>query len=166
MRFTLTSALALLLIGCGGPCGVLQSCPLGPRTADTDTASGGFASVSITNAWYYPITVNQVGSEYPGGQNCGFPLYPPGEFVQPGATATMSGTFTGCNGGIQTVWLLITGNGMKSETCVYAVSYSPVSQSFGVQYVLSMSGDFACRFHPGKTNGTATIIYRVAGSKK
>ena len=116
----------------------------------------------MKNAWTYPITVNQVGAEYPAWQNCGFPLSPGGLILQPGMTGTMTGSFAGCGGGPQTVWLLINGNGMKQAACDYFVSYSPVSQSFGVQWIDSMSGDHDCK-ESGDSKGNATIVYDFAG---
>jgi hypothetical protein len=164
--------LALLLSGCAGGCGVLMACPepsiFGPTTpANPLTTSSGEASISVTNATSYGMTAVQVPAEYPARQNCGLPLAPGGLVLRPGQSGTMSGTFTGCNGDIQGVWLMLNGNGWQSQLCTYSVAYSPVSHSFGITRVdsVGMGTDTACTLD-AKTNGAATITYRYEGSVK
>jgi hypothetical protein len=168
MRFTIGSRpnvrilcaiLVALLVGCG----VLEACPLGQHTADTDTTSIGYASVSVKDAWTYPITVNEVPAEKTGflsGENCGYPLSPQGFVLQPGETKTMTGIFTGCyDGAPQTVWLFISGGPLWGQSCDYAVLYSPLDGSFAFPFIESVSGDLDCtRQHD---NGTASIFYNA-----
>jgi len=168
MRALLAGIFVLLLSGCSGGCGeaVLQACPLSPRTADTDTASGGFASVTITNDYTYPITVNEVGVEttgYLSGKTCGFPLYPRIFALSAAQSQTMTGTFTGCYvGDLQAVWLFITQDGRKATTCDYAVTYDPVGGSFVFPFISSLSADYECDRQA--SGGTASITYKYSGS--
>jgi hypothetical protein len=150
--------LALLLSGCGG-CGVLLACPLGPRTADTDTASGGaYTSAAITNGFSQIVTVIELPLK--GYCKTGPPLQPPprtGWQLQPGQTTVFSGALGACT----EVAMQVTWKNQLLETCSYTATESNGGVAWAA-YPEWTGGDTSCSLAQNAPESGVAIDYEAS----